>query len=90
MGSIDKLPPLPGSDEESMRRNSYDSFYKKRPGDIWQGRLDHTELGEPTKCEHFFEETAEGVQCKKCFMGLVGKTLKIKDGHVYFQDQRLL
>ncbi len=90
MGNIDRLPPLPGSDEESLRRNSYDSFYKKRPSDVWQGKTERIEEKDPIKCEHYFVETAEGVQCRKCHMGLLGKTLTVKEGHVYFRNQMLL
>jgi hypothetical protein len=84
------LPPLPGSDEETLRRNSYDSFYKKRPSDLWVGKVNQTYLEEPKPCDHFFVRTQNGVECKKCHMGLIGNELKVTDGHIYFGKQKLL
>lgn len=86
----ENLPPLLGSDDESLRRDSYDHFYKKRPSDLWMGKVERSEEKDPSKCDHYFEETQEGVKCKKCHMGLIGKELKVKEGHVYFGDQKLL
>ena len=85
-----RLPSLPGSDENSLQGNSYDSFYKKRPSDIWQGTVEHTEMKEPEKCSHEFVETTDGVQCSKCYMGLFGKELVVKKGKVYFGKQQII
>lgn len=84
------LPPLLGSDEETLRRDSYDHFYKKRPSDVWTGKIERIEEKDPLKCEHVFRETPDGVECNKCHMGLLGKELKVKDGHVYFGNQKLI
>ncbi len=89
MGDTKELPPLPGSDEESLKRDSYDHFYKKRPSDIWTGRIERKKIEESPKCRHFFKETQEGVQCEKCHFGLLGKDLKVIKGHVYFEKQKL-
>ncbi len=85
-----RLPSLPGSDVNNLRKDTYDHFYKKRPSEIWQGKIDRTEVKEPNQCEHFFEKNDTGVECKKCHMGLIGEELTVIDGHVYFQKQKLL
>ena len=84
------LPPLPGSDVESIRKDSYDRFYKKRPSEVWMGFTEQKKISQTPKCEHFFEETKEGVQCKMCHFGLIGKELKVRKGKVYFGKQKLL
>lgn len=85
------LPPLPPSDEDSLTKNKKDSFYEKKSGDFWnKAFIEHTTIGKKNKCEHDFEETVTGVRCKKCYMGLEGKELKVTKGHVFFGNQRLI
>ena len=85
-----RLPSLPGSDKESLQRNSYDSFYKKRPSDVWQGTVQRTKMTEPSECIHKFVKTDEGVQCVRCYMGLIGKELVVKKGKVFFGKQQII
>ncbi len=88
--SNDRLPPIPGSTDKDLQKDSFDRYYRKRPSDIWTGKVHTFEYNEPESCKHEFIETLYGVQCKRCFFGLIGKELKIKDGHVYFREQLLL
>jgi hypothetical protein len=85
------LPPLPGSDDKTLKENKFDPFYKKTPRDFWEGNvINHTEVEEKEKCGHFFEYSTDGVKCTLCHIGLIGKELQIKDGHVFFKNQKLL
>ena len=84
------LPPLLGSDDQTLKQNRYDSFYKKRPSDIWTGSVERIEVTEHGKCDHFFEYDDRGVRCKKCFMGLSGQRIEIKEGKLFFNNKRLL
>lgn len=84
-----KLPPLLPSDEQSLREDRFDTFYKKRPSDIWLGQIERTERKESPKCEHEFKETKDGVECRKCSMGLLGPDLTIKNGQLYVQGKKV-
>ena len=80
MADEKKLPDLPGSTDEDLRRNPYHGFYKKKARDVWdQAVIQHPEVGEVKKCDHVFEYSKDGVECKKCHMGLIGQ-LNIIDG----------
>ena len=87
---IQKLPSLPGSDHETLVRNRVDSFYGKKPSDFWQGYVENTKIEKPKKCKHYFEETKDGVKCKNCNMGLIGNGLIVKNGHIFFNNQKLI
>lgn len=84
------LPPLLGSDDKTLKENRYDSFYKKRPSDVWTGSIERIERQEVSKCDHYFIPETDGVRCKLCSMGLSGTNLVIKDGKLYFNDQKIL
>lgn len=86
-----KLPNLPGSDERTLRDNSYDSFYEKRSSDIWGGHVEHIKLKKQKKCDHYFiKKEDNSALCVKCHMGLEGETLTIQEGHVFFGNQKLI
>lgn len=84
------LPPLLGSDDQTLKENRYDSFYKKRPSDIWTGSVERIEVKPSERCDHFFEYDDRGVRCKKCHIGLSGKVMTIKEGKLFFNKQRIL
>lgn len=90
MVDINKLPSLPGSDPETLSKNRFDTFYSKKPRDFWGGYVENTKIKESEKCEHYFEETKDGVKCKNCNMGLTGSGLTILDGHIFFNNQKLI
>lgn len=91
MAEEKRLPPLPGSDDRTLREDKIDRFYEKKPSEIWGGEINHTEMVEPVKCEHHFIEREDGtVMCERCKMGLSGGGLTIKDGHVFSGDQQLV
>lgn len=84
------LPPLLGSDDQTLREDRYDSFYKKRPSEIWTGKIERVELKEPIRCEHYFISEERGVRCKKCLAGFSGAGVTAKDGHLYYLDKIIL
>lgn len=90
-GGLDRLPPLPPSDDKSLSDNRFDSFYEKTPKSFWEGNeIHHTVVEKPKKCEHYFEYTQDGVVCVKCHAGLIGKGLEIRDGVLYFNNKKIL
>lgn len=85
------LPPLPGSLEKDLQSNRKDPFYGKTPGEVWEeASIEHVTIVPKDRCPHRFNYSKDGVECEMCHMGLVGKTLKLIDGHVYFKKQKLL
>lgn len=84
------LPPLLGSDDQTLKQNRYDSFYKKRPSDVWTGSVERTEVKKSEKCDHYFVPDTRGVRCRICHFGLSGDGLNIKDGKLYFNELRIL
>ena len=85
------LPPLPGSTEEDFRLNKKDSFYDKTPKEVWvKASIEHTPIVQKDRCPHRFQYSVDGIECELCHMGLLGKTLEIVEGHVYFKKQKLL
>jgi hypothetical protein len=84
------LPPLPGSDKESMSENAVDPYYNKSPQDIWGGaRVEQVELHDRPRCKHEFVESLNGVKCERCHLEWMGKELMAKKGHVFLGDQKL-
>lgn len=85
----DNLPPMPGSDEGTLKRNQYDGFYKKRARDFW-GDNSITQIpDEPAPiCDHYFEANKNGARCRKCHFGLLG-SLQIKKGKLYSGGKKL-
>ena len=84
-----KLPPLLGSDDRTLKDNRKDGFYEKRPSDVWGGFRESKKVKKSKECKHFFIKTNDGVECKYCHMGFNGKELVVKNGHVYFGNQKL-
>lgn len=77
---VKSLPPLPGSDPQSLADYRPDSFYKKKARDVWYGgQVDHTEI-QDRKCSHDWHSKEEVVECKKCHIGYIGKGLKVRNG----------
>ena len=66
---MDKLPPLPSSDDEYWEG-----------ADVHK-----VELKEPKKCEHYFEQrTGLEVECKHCRAGFyIQPGWEAKEGHLY-------
>ena len=82
------LPPLPPCDEASLAKNVFDSSFRTTARDFWgDNKIEQITLNEPRKCEHYFSTTTDGVTCKKCHAGWVGKTLEVRDGQLYVQNQ---
>jgi len=82
------LPPLPPCDEESLAKNVFDSQFRTTAKDFWKdNKLERISLDEPKKCEHNFIATTDGVKCKKCTIGWIGKELEARDGKLYFHNQ---
>lgn len=72
------LPPLPGSDNDSLNRS-------KTARDFWGEnaiiRIDDTE---PKKCDHYFVSIPSGVTCNRCHFGLLG-FFEINNGKLFYQ-----
>lgn len=84
-----RLPDLPGSSDEDLKKNEYHSFFKKTPRDVWlEAEIGHTEIPEHKQCDHYFQYVKGGVECKGCHMGLMGH-LDIKKGKLFYQGQEL-
>ena len=84
------LPPLPPCDEESLAKNVFDSQFRTTARDFWgDNKLEQITLDKPKKCEHHFFPTTDGIQCKKCRIGWIGKELKARDGRLYFNNKLL-
>ncbi len=82
------LPPLPPSDENSLARNVFDSQFQTGARDFWGGnKIERISLDNPKKCEHYFTNTTDGIQCKKCKAGWIGKELQVRDGKLYIHNQ---
>lgn len=85
-----KLPDLPGSSDDALRKNEFHQFFRKTPRDFWQeAEISHTEVKELPKCNHYFQYAKRGVECKNCHMGLMGH-LDIKKGKLFYKGQELL
>lgn len=85
------LPDLPGTDEKTLKQNRVNPFYKKRPADFWHdAHIEHVELKERSSCDHFFMEREDDYLCKKCKIGFTKAGLKIKDGHLYEGDLKIM
>ncbi len=89
-----QLPPLPGSDKKTLYRNATDSFYQKRPGDIWgKAQIAHTEIDDKKKpCEHYFEKVADSIECSNCNVGWekVPPDITAKDGKVFYKTKQIV
>lgn len=84
------LPPLPGSTDEDLRRNQYDSFFRKTPRQFWEeAQIEHCVLQEKPRCDHAFSPDGSGVWCSKCGMGLQG-SFDIKEGKLYLNNTLVL
>ena len=68
-----KLPDLPGSTDADLKSNQFHPFFKKTAREIWEGaEINHTEVTEHKKCDHFFIYMTNGVECRKCHIGYEG------------------
>ena len=84
------LPPLPPCDDESLANNVFDSQFRTGARDFWgDNKIEKISLSDPKKCEHFFIGTTDGVQCKKCRAGWVGKEMEARDGKLYVQNKMI-
>lgn len=84
-----KLPDLPGSLEKDLAKNEYHSFYKKTTKQVWEAAdISHPEVAPHNQCDHNFRYVKGGVECQKCFMGLMGH-LDIKGGKLFYKGQQL-
>lgn len=85
----DKIfPPLPPSDDESVAKNVYDPQFRVGARDFWgDNKRERINLDDPKKCDHYFSPTTDGVTCKKCHLGWIGKELEIKDGKLHIHNQ---
>jgi len=65
-----KLPPLPASDPESLRRNAYSPFYGYRAAEFWgDAEVNSDEPKAFVKCTHYLVEKEDKVECRNCHVG---------------------
>ena len=78
------LPPLPGSDPQSLQWNKKDNFYQVGAREYWgQNEIYSNKLEDFKKCEHYFELLKGVYKCKQCNFCLQNSPLYIltlKDG----------
>jgi hypothetical protein len=74
------LPPLPGSDGDTLRTNA-------KARDFWSGNSIQ-KIDEPKmqKCDHNFEMIPSGVICTKCHFGMLG-FFEITNGKLFYEGQ---
>ena len=84
-----KLPPLPPSDEASLEKNHYDAYYRVNSRNFWKDAEINRIPDEPVKtCDHEFQRTRTGVECRKCHFGLIG-ALEVRDGHLFIRGEQV-
>jgi hypothetical protein len=87
---MNKLPPLPPSDAESIGKNTFNGFYKKGARDFWgDNALEEIELKGPIKCKHFFEQFGKEIRCNKCHIGWMSTEFRVEDGVLYVGEQQV-
>ena len=76
------LPPLPGSDERSLGRNSFDGYYRIKAREFWgENQLVRDKIQDFKPCSHHFKKTDKGAKCEKCHFGLMG-SFEISEGKI--------
>jgi len=81
------LPPLPGSDEQSMGRNSFNGFYRVKARDFWgQNQITYNKIEDFKPCSHTFAKTNKGAKCKKCHFELMG-SFEILEGEILIKGK---
>lgn len=84
------LPPIPGSDEKTLKENDFNHFYYKRPKDFWgKNEIEHTKLPKHNSCDHFFTQRDNQFICNKCNMGLEGEGLTLKKGQLFYGETQI-
>jgi hypothetical protein len=87
INSTIKLPPLPGSDPESIARNTYSGFYGVGSRDFWKDAdVSLHKLEDSKICDHYFEKVGSEVQCKKCRAGYVGPGISAENGKLLINN----
>jgi len=83
------LPPIPGSDEETLKFNRMDPFYQVKPREIWdRNKIVREEPEEFKKCKHYFISKPGSAECKHCGFGLVGN-FEVQDGKLFHQGKAI-
>ena len=81
------LPPLPGSDERSLGRNSFDGFYRIKARDFWgQNQITRDKVEDFKDCSHYFVKADKGAECEKCHFGLMG-SFEISKGKILIKGK---
>ena|SRR3990167_5724365 len=89
-----KLPPLPGSDSESLDENKYDSFYQTGSADFWSGNeVIREKVKNFENCQHQFVKEGNDAVCGKCHLGfenfLAQDNCVIKDGQLFYKGKKV-
>lgn len=83
------LPPLPASDEQSISWNRLDSFYGIKSREFWgKNQITSHKVEDYKKCNHFFIQKAQEVECKNCHIGFYGY-FEIQDGKLFHKGEPL-
>lgn len=84
------LPPMPGSDPQSLQTNKKDNFYGIGSREFWgENQIVSEEVKPFEKCDHNFMKTETETICQKCHMGLLGNNLEIRDGKLFYGGEPL-
>lgn len=77
------LPALPPSDETSLEKNAYHSFYQVGAKDFWgKSDINSEEVKPFNKCKHDLTNTETGIECKICHVGWEG-SLRVQGEKLY-------
>lgn len=58
--------------------------------DFWRGnRLEPVEAKEESDHNHIFKYTKDGVECRTCRIGWIGKEFEVRDGLLYVNNKQI-
>ena len=74
------LPPMPPSDEGSLRINS-------KARDFWKlNEVVNEQIQPDRKCPHEFKVAPSGAKCTKCHFGLIGH-IEVRKGKLFHKGK---
>ena len=87
---MQQLPPMPGSDDLSLKYNTRDRFYNIGARDFWgMNRVEKIKVADIPKEERYFVEVPGGVYDKINKTGLLGPDLKADGGKLYISGEQV-
>ena len=88
------LPPLPGSDTESLSKDEYHPFYQRKTSEVWDGEIVRENLKEFKECKHIFKSDNNDAYCDICHVRyenfMVQENCTIKEGHLFYKGKQVV